>query len=149
MISLDSASVRARYAQAKKDILDSHPDGRVLSTGMPAQPFDAEHPKAEVFFGAHVDNDPKTEDHVEIWSSKKNDGGEEILREVFVDRTERPGLFSGKAPILHCYVQRIQSPGGIYHETELMSINQKTNEVIDRASGQKAMDKIWKQGLDR
>lgn len=150
MINLDSASVRARYAQAKKDILAAHPDGRVLSTGMPAQAFDADHPNAEVFFGAHCDNDPKTEDHVELWSSKKTDQGEEIMREVFVERQERPGLLSwSKTSVLHCYVHRIQSPGGIHHETEYLRLDQGTGEVLDRASGSKAFEKIWNQGLDR
>ncbi|MBS2039020.1 hypothetical protein JST97_28825 [bacterium] len=150
MIHLDAARARTRYAQAKQDILTAHPDGRVLSTGMPAQPFDTDHPDSEVFFGAHVDNDPRTEDRVELWSSKKNDGGEEILREVFVERQERPSLLSwSKTSVLHCYVHRIQSPGGIHHESEYMKINQATGEVLDRASGGKAMDKIWNQGLDR
>jgi hypothetical protein len=150
MINLDSARARARFAQAKQDILTAHPDGRVLSTGMAAQPYDADHPDAEVFFGAHVDNDPKTEDHVELWSSKRTDGGEEIMREVFVERQERPSLLSwSKVSVLHCYVQRIQSPGGIYHETEYLKLNHATGEVLDQANGQKAMNKIWDQGLDR
>lgn len=150
MINLDANRARTRYAQAKQDILAAHPDGRVLSTGMPAQPFDADHPDAEVFFGAHVDNDPKTEDHVELWSSQKNQAGEEILREVYVERQERPSLLSwSKTSVLHCYVHRIQSPGGIHHETEYLKINQGTGEVLDQASGRKAMDKIWNQGLDR
>jgi hypothetical protein len=150
MIQLDSTRVRARYAQAKQDILAAHPDGRVLSGKMAAQPFDAEHPNAEIFFGAHVDNDPKSEDRVELWSSKRTDQGEEILREVFVERQELPSLLSwSKTSVLHCYVHRIQSPGGIHHETEYLRLDQSNGKVLGSASGNLAMHEIWSQGLDR
>lgn len=148
MQPLDPRTVSSRYGQAVTDLVSRHPDGRVLSTSTATQPFDATFPRAEVFMGSHCDADPKTADHVEVWSSRREaDGTETILRETFVQRQERPGLFSRKTDVLNCYVHLLRAPGNVFLDAALCTVDLRTGEVLRSLTGEEAAKEAWDLGV--
>lgn len=148
MQPLDPRTVSSRFGQAVTDLVSRHRDGYVLGTSTATQPFDATFPRAEIFMGSHIDADPKTADHVEVWSSRREaDGTETILRETFVQRQERPGFFSRKTDVLTCYAHLLRAPGNVFLDAALCTIDLKTGAVLRSLTGEDAAKEAWDIGV--
>lgn len=115
---------------------------------LPTDPYDSSYPKAEIFIGGHVDQDPDTEDWVEVWSEKPepSTGKNLILKESFVQGTERHWF--KKRNVLHHYAMQIRSPGGSYLDAVLSTIDVDTGEVLRTLSGKEAFEFGGSRGLD-
>lgn len=139
MQPLNPSLVQQRYGQAVTDLVARFPDGYAAGTSTPAQPFDASFPRAEIFMGSHCDSDPKTQDRVEVWSSRREaDGSETILRETFVQEQMRTGLLLRKTDVLTCYTEELSAPGNVFRDAALCSIDLRTGKVRESMEGESA-----------
>lgn len=133
-----------RYQQAKGQVMAERGWRVLRSPGPSTTPFDPSFASADIFMGSHVDNDPNTEDRIEIFSTKPDPagGGNLLLREQFVERQEGGFWpFSRKRTVVHHYASLIRSPGGIHLEHQLLSFCPTTGEIIDQRDGAEAIDK--------
>jgi hypothetical protein len=143
---LNPADSTRRYRQLVAEV-QAQPGWRVLRTGLATAAVPPAFARAEIFLGSHVDEDPSTEDRVEVWSYRPYPpGGEEILQEVFVQRQERRGLFSTR-PVLHHCAFLIRSPGGACLDAALASIDLDSGEVFRSLNGPEAGRRIEGMGL--
>lgn len=119
---------------------------RVLgSPGPRTVPYAPEYPETQIFMGSHVDEDPSTEDKVEVWSTRRENGGEMMVQEHFICRNERQ-WFSSR-PVLHHAAMLIRIPGGHYLDAVVTSIDLSTGEVIGTSQGDDAFHQIRKHAL--
>lgn len=142
---LTPADSLARYQQAKSQVM-AEKGWRVLrSPGPSTTPFEPDFVRADIFMGSHVDNDPNTEDRIEVFSTRPDPagGGNLLLREQFVERQEGGFWpFSRQRTVIHHYATLIRSPGGVHLEHQLLSFCPTTGEVIAQRQGGDAVKKF-------
>lgn len=145
MQALPPHDIISRYDTASAQV-KAERGWRVMgSPGPPMTPYAPEYPDTQIFMGSHVDEDPSTEDKVEVWSSRRENGGEMMVREHFIQRNERQ-WFSSR-PVLHHAAMLIRIPGGHYLDAVVTSIDLSTGEVIGTTQGGDAFHQIRKHAL--
>lgn len=147
MLGIDPNQALHRFKQAKFELSRRAPDGYLLGH-VDVKPLGG-YPRAQIFFGSHFDQNPSTEDRIEIWNSRPlgKGEGELIHQEIFVQRNESTGWnpFS-KSPVLHCYHVTMKT-GGAVAALALVSIDLDTGRPIRQEEGEQAARTIRKKGL--
>ncbi len=146
MLTIDPQRALFRFKQAKNELGQRAPDGYLLGH-LDTKPLDSSYPRSQIFFGSHFDQNPNTEDRIEIWNSRPEPGKGELLhQEIFVQRTERRGWTFTKTPVLHCYHVMMHT-GGAIAALALVSIDLNTGQPFRQEEGEQASRTIRKQGL--
>lgn len=133
-----ASDILARYRRVYDQV--SFERGWRNFRSLPTQPYDGSFPKADIPMGGHVDQDPTTEDWVEVWSEKPepSSGRNLIMRETFVQGSERNWF--KKRNVLHHYATLIRSPGGTYLDAVVSTIDLDTGELVRSLNGDEAFD---------
>ncbi len=138
MLSIDPQKSLYRFKKARNELGQHAPDGYLVGQ-LKTKPLDASYPEAEIKWGSHFDQNPSTEDRVEIWNCKPlgTGHGELIHQEIYIQRTERRGWKFTKTPMLHCCQVMIKT-GGAVMALAISSIDLNTGQVVKQQEGQEA-----------
>lgn len=146
MNAIDADRALFRYKRARNAIGTHSPDGYVRTTELQFPPLEKSFDEAKIFMGSHIDQNPGTEDRIEIWNSRRENGHSVIHREVFVESTERIGFTLKKTPVVHVFHHLLQAPGNVFIGAALTTIDRTTGKPIRSLVDQAAESRINKIG---
>lgn len=146
MNAIDADRALFRYKRARNAIGTHSPDGYVRTTELQFPPLDKSFGEAKIFMGSHIDQNPRTEDRIEIWNSRRENGREVIHREVFVESSERIGFTLKKTPVVHVFHHVLMAPGNVFVGAALTTLELTTGKPVRSLVDDAAASRIDKIG---
>lgn len=130
MNAIDIDKAMHRYRTARNTIGKHSSDGYVRTTQLGMKPLHSRFEEARIFMGSHIDQNPDTADRVEVWNSRRENGKELIVQEVFVESKERIGWSWSKTPVLHVFHHALHAPGNVFVGAAFATIDLTTGKAI-------------------
>src|SRR5262249_21010161 len=129
MNPIDTDRALYRYKKARNEVGMQAPDGWLRS--MPkTKPLDPRFDEAEIKMCSHIDQNPNTDDRIDIWNSRRENSGELIYQEVYVQSHERMGWTFKKTPVLHVFHHALHAPGNVFLGAAFATIDLTTGKPI-------------------